>query len=95
MIDQMVFTPPCIKLRVTCTNDGPNGSKLSIWILEDYGTNIWTLKHTVSILKVFKKTNIEFGYLDVDESYSGVTIHPEWNLLLFVGVGEGKSHRRI
>jgi hypothetical protein len=37
-------------------------SKLSIWILEDYGTNKWTLKHIVSILKVFAQTNIEFSY---------------------------------
>jgi hypothetical protein len=35
---------------------------------------------------VFAKTNIEFGYLDVVEYYS--MVHPEWNLLLFVGVGE-------
>jgi len=35
---------------------------------------------------VFAKTNIEFGYFDVVEYYS--TVHPEWNLLLFVGVGE-------
>ena len=31
-------------------------------------------------------TNIDFGYLDVDEYYS--TVHQEWNLLLFVGVGD-------
>ena len=62
-------------------------SNLKIWILEDYGTNNkWTLKHTVSTLQVFAKTNIEFGYLDVVEYYS--MVHPEWNLLLFVGVGE-------
>jgi hypothetical protein len=65
--------------------------KLSIWILEDYGTNIWTLKHIVSTLKVFGKTNIEFAYFDVDESYSAVTVHLEWNLLLFVGVGEERA----
>ena len=59
--------------------------KLNIWILEDYGTNKWTLKHTVSTLDVFAETNIEFGYWDVDQYYS--TVHPEWNLLLFVGVG--------
>jgi hypothetical protein len=63
-------------------------SKLSIWILKDYGTNKWALKHTVSILKVFAQTNIEFSYYsyyDVNEYYS--TVHLEWNLLLFVGVG--------
>ena len=35
---------------------------------------------------MFAKTNIEFDYLDVVEYYS--TVHLEWNLLLFVGVGE-------
>ena len=63
-------------------------SKLSIWILEDYGTNKWTLKHTISILKVFAQTNIEFSYYsyyDVNEYYS--MVHPEWNLLLFIGGG--------
>ena len=60
-------------------------SKISIQILEDYGTNKQTLKHNVSTLQVFAKTNIEFGYLDVIE-YS--TVHPEQNLLLFVGVRE-------
>ena len=38
---------------------------------------------------MFAQTNIEFSfysYYDVNEFYS--TIHLEWNLLLFVGVGE-------
>jgi hypothetical protein len=35
---------------------------------------------------VFAETNIEFGYWDVDQYYS--TVHLEWNLLFFVGVGE-------
>ena len=71
-----------------CTVRGCDMPKLNIWILEDYGTNKWTLKHTVSILKVFAHTNIEFSYYsyyDVNEYYS--TVHLEWNLLLFVGIG--------
>ena len=69
-----------------CTVCGRDMPKLYIWILEDYGTNKWTLKHTVSTLDVFAETNIEFGYLDVDQYYS--TVHPKWNLLLFFGVAE-------
>ena len=64
-------------------------SKLSNWILEDYGTNKCTLKHTINILKVFAQTNIElsyYSYYDVNE-YSYSMVHPEWNLHLFVGVG--------
>ena len=34
---------------------------------------------------VLLETNIDFGYLDVDQYYT--MVHPEWNLLLFVGVG--------
>ena len=60
--------------------------KLYIWILEDYGTNKLILKHTISTLDMFMETNIEFGYLDVDQYYT--TVHMEWNLLLFVGVGD-------
>ena len=67
---------------------GRNMSKLSIWILEDYGTNKWTLKHTVSIHKVFAKTKVQFGYLDHESSYSAVIVHPKWNLILFVEAGE-------
>ena len=69
-----------------CTVRGHNMPKLNIWILEDYGTNKWTLKHTISTLDVFAENNIEFGYWDVDQYYS--TVHLEWNLLLFVGVGD-------
>jgi hypothetical protein len=35
---------------------------------------------------VSTESNIEFGYWDVDQYYSMVNL--EWNLLLFVGVGE-------
>ena len=44
------------------------------------------MKLTFSILDVLLETNIDFGYLDVDQYYT--TVHSEWNLLLFVGVGD-------
>ena len=81
---------PCIHQAqgdlCACTLHGRNMSNLKIWILEDNGTNKWTLKHTVSTLDVFVETNIEFGYWDVDQYNS--MVHPEWNFLLFVGDGE-------
>ena len=46
------------------------------------------MKHTISIRKVFAKTKVQFGYLDLESSYSVVIVHPEWNLILFVGAGE-------
>ena len=70
--------PQALGHLCVCIVCGHNMSKLSIWILEDYGTNKWTLKHTVSILVVFAQTNIEFNYYsyyDVNEYYS--TVHPE------------------
>ena len=55
----VVLHPPSIKLSVTCVYVlfmvaiCPN-----FQIFEDYGTNKWTLKHTISFLKVFAKTTI-------------------------------------
>ena len=46
------------------------------------------MKHTVSIRKVFAKTKVQFGYLDLESSYSAVIVHPEWNLILLVGTRE-------
>ena len=60
-------------------------SQLLIWILEDYGTNEWTLKHTVSTLNVFGWTDIQFGFLDCDADYTMIVVHPEWNMIFFVG----------
>ena len=60
-------------------------SQLSIWILEEYGTNEQTLKHTVSTLNVFGKTDIEFGFMDCVVDYTAIAINPEWNLIFFIG----------
>ena len=63
-------------------------SKLSIWILEDYGTNNkWTLKHTICLHKLFAKTKKQMGYFDFESCYTAVIVHPEWNLVFFVVVG--------
>ena len=43
------------------------------------------MKHTISTLKVFEKTNIQFGYMDYDSDYTVITVHREWNLIFFVG----------
>ena len=45
-----------------CTVGGPNDSKLSIWILED-----WTLKHTITTRILFGRINIRFGYPNLDD----------------------------
>ena len=63
------------------TIGSPNDSKLSIWILEDYGTDNWTLKHTVTMQILFGRINIRFGFLDFVDEDIVITIHPEWNLI--------------
>ena len=71
-----------------CTVGGVSGhnmSQLSVWILEDYASDKWTLKHTISTLKVFRKTSIKFGFVDYDSAYTAITVHPDWNLIFFVG----------
>jgi hypothetical protein len=34
---------------------------------------------------VFGKTNIQFDFLDCDANYTVIAVHPEWNLVFFVG----------
>ena len=43
------------------TADTLNRYGLSIWILEDYGTSKWTLKHKLTTLELFAKKNIEIA----------------------------------
>ncbi|XP_066333971.1 uncharacterized protein [Miscanthus floridulus] len=69
-----------------CTVGGPNDSKLSIWILEDYGIDNWTLKHTVTTWILFERINIRFGFPDFVDGDIVITVHPEWNLIFFAGV---------
>jgi hypothetical protein len=68
-----------------CTIGAHNRSQLSTQILEYYATNEWTLKHTVSTLNVFGWTDIEFGFLECDVNYIAIVVHPEWNMIFFVG----------
>ena len=66
-----------------CIVDGRNDSKLLIWILEDYGTDNWTLKHTVTTWILFGRINIRFGFLDFDDEDIVITVHLGWNLIFF------------
>ena len=67
------------------TVGGSNDFNLSIWIIEDYGTNNWTLKHAVSTRILFGRVNIKFGFVDCVDDYTVITVHPEWNMIFFVG----------
>ena len=37
------------------------------------------------MLKVFGKTNIQFGYVDYESDYTAIIVHLELNLIFFVG----------
>ena len=72
-----------------CIDDTLNVYELLIWILEDYGTSKWTLKHKVTMLKLFGKKNIEIGTEVCDVAYRVIAVHLEQNLIFLVG--EDKS----
>jgi glutamine amidotransferase-like uncharacterized protein len=54
-----------------------NRYELSIWILEDYGTSKYTLKHKVTTLELFGKKNIKIGTEVCDAAYRVISVHPE------------------
>ena len=56
-----------------------------MWILEDYDTNKWRLKHVVNPEELFGQINIQVGSELYDADYRVLTVHLEWNLIFFVG----------
>ncbi|EMS47812.1 hypothetical protein TRIUR3_29091 [Triticum urartu] len=53
-----------------------NGCQFSLWVLQDYGSENWTLKHTVDVLELFG------SHCRKDhESYMVLAIHPNCNLI--------------
>lgn len=66
--------------RLCAFNVDPNDIlELSIWFLEDYDTDNWILKHTVSSINLFGRKKYQ---LDFD--YQVIAVHPECNLIFFV-----------
>jgi len=60
-----------------CTASMFRKYQLSFWVLEDYGTDNWTLKHTVTMLEIFGWDNIQFGYDVCDVDYRVIAVHLE------------------
>jgi hypothetical protein len=56
-----------------------------VWILEDYGTNNWRLKHVVDIEELFGHMNIKVGSKLCDEEYKVIIVHLEWNFIFLIG----------
>jgi hypothetical protein len=52
-------------------------NKLSVWVLEDYGTQEWILKHSVIFSEVF---GVRCSMFD----FSVVGIHPDRNVVFFL-----------
>jgi hypothetical protein len=55
--------------------------QLSVWVLEDYGTGHWTLKHTVNVLELFGR------HRRTDYECYDIAFHPDCNLI-FITDGE-------
>ncbi|CAL5090953.1 unnamed protein product [Urochloa decumbens] len=53
-------------------------TELSIWVLEDYDTGEWVLKHTVSTLELFGRTSCKLHF-----HFTVVAVHPYRNLVFF------------
>jgi hypothetical protein len=56
-----------------------------VWILEDCGTDNWSLKHVVDMEELFGRMNIKVGSELCDEEYIVITVHPGWNFIFLVG----------
>ncbi|TVU41218.1 hypothetical protein EJB05_14718, partial [Eragrostis curvula] len=55
-----------------------NFSQITIWVLEDYNSDEWSVKNSVSSLQLF-------GRISLDQyKYNVVAIHPDRNLVFFV-----------
>jgi hypothetical protein len=67
-----------------CITDIFNMSDLSIWILKNYGTSKWTLKHTVNTLQLFGLNNIGLGSEAANADYRVIAVHLEWNLVFVI-----------
>ncbi|PUZ68743.1 hypothetical protein GQ55_2G053200 [Panicum hallii var. hallii] len=59
---------------------------LSIWVLEDYDTEGWVLKHRVSFLKLFGQMSCHYGY-----DSNVLAIHPDRNLIFLTR----KSNKKL
>uniref|UniRef100_A0A0E0KZ39 F-box domain-containing protein n=1 Tax=Oryza punctata TaxID=4537 RepID=A0A0E0KZ39_ORYPU len=53
--------------------------KVSVWVLEDYSSEQWIWKHTVSHLHLFRTKKLLFGM-----DYKVVSVHPERDIIFLV-----------
>ena len=61
------------------TGDTSDMNELFIWVLQDYDTEEWVLKHSVPFLQLFGTSrNVS------NDDYNVVAIHPDHNMIFFV-----------
>ncbi|KAF8687751.1 hypothetical protein HU200_042683 [Digitaria exilis] len=60
--------------------DGSNDYGLSVWVLEDYNSENWSLKHNVNILDLFGA----HYYSVFRDNFKVISIHPERNVIFMV-----------
>ncbi|EMS48085.1 hypothetical protein TRIUR3_26297 [Triticum urartu] len=60
-------------------NDDDDVVQLLVYVLKDYDSKEWILKHSVETSHVFGGRYIE----DLDEEFNWIAIHPECNLIFF------------
>ena len=60
-----------------CCVDFHNRSSLLVWILEDYDTDNWSLKHVVDMEELFVHMNIKVGFELCDGEYRVIIVHLE------------------
>uniref|UniRef100_A0A0A9HNW2 F-box associated domain-containing protein n=1 Tax=Arundo donax TaxID=35708 RepID=A0A0A9HNW2_ARUDO len=56
-----------------------NSARITFWVLQDYGTQEWVMKHSVSSLQLFGKSKCLVQF-----DYSVVAIHPNRNMVFIV-----------
>ncbi|XP_051227978.1 F-box protein At5g07610 [Lolium perenne] len=92
-IDTSIPTPPHIEdarddaifvsqrqLYITDKIAGSDCSDLSVWALEDYNSETWTLKRKVSKLELFGARYSSFA-----NNFNVISFHPEHNMIFIVG----------
>ncbi|KAJ1296027.1 hypothetical protein BS78_01G267400 [Paspalum vaginatum] len=66
---------------------------LSIWVLEDYDTEEWVMKHGLGLFQLFERTSsiyddfifsYDLGAKPIRPNYFVVAIHPDCNLVFFL-----------
>jgi hypothetical protein len=76
-------SPSELSNRVYKRDSNDDSNLLSIWVLQDYDTQKWVLKHSVSCLRLFGSIHYR---ADLLLGYNVIAIHPDNNNLVFIAL---------